>query len=91
MSQEFPSAGPISMNSIRTFINSNSTQNIVQSNVVLRNLFDTMRQEAFQPQNGDLFAPDKFSEMYGMYGLENQVPTITLNGESDITIIAGEY
>lgn len=79
------------MSNIINFINSNSNQNIGQSNVSLRNLFDIMRQESFQPQDGDFFTPDKFSEMRGMYGVENQVPTITLNGQSTVTIIAGEY
>ena len=91
MSQIFPSTGPISVSDIITFINSNTTQNISQSNASLRNLFEIMRSEYFTAQNGDFFAPDSFSEMRGMYGRPNEVPTITLNGESNITILAGEY
>jgi hypothetical protein len=96
MSQIFPGSNnnktPISLGDIVDFINLNSTRSITKSNVSLRNLFDVMRQESFQPAEGsDFFAPDKFSEMYGMYGIENQAPTIILNGQSSITIIAGQY
>lgn len=83
---------PISMGSIVDFINENTNQNIIKNNVSLRNVFDIMHQESFQAEAGnDLFTPDKFSEMYGMLGVENQPPIITLNGQSSVTIIAGQY
>lgn len=83
---------PVSLGAIVDFINENTNQNIVKNNVGLRNIFDIMRQESFQAENGnDFFTPDKFSEMFGMLGYENQPPTITLQGDAEVSILRGKY
>lgn len=82
----------VSLGAIVDFINENTNQNITKDNVSLRNVFEIMHQESFQAENGnDFVAPDKFSEMFGMLGYENQPPTITLQGDAEVSILRGKY
>lgn len=91
MSETFPSSGPVSMGSILSFVDENVDYGINNTNVSLRNLFQTMFAENFQPDGKSLFAPDKFSDMYGMLGYQNQPPELTMIGAESKTFIRGQY
>lgn len=77
---DFPTSGPISISSIREFMNGRDGVSVDANNVSVDNLFSTASNNQIFLGNGDFVKPHSLSEFLGANYTNNTPPVISLLG-----------